>query len=877
MSKFSNYKNAATLFLDDSGNFFYKAFLTQPYTHAVNFSDHNIMSNTTKRMLSTKYLQNGGTQDQPNAINSDVVDIIVKTALWHNKLDNSYSCGTKVQEVQKIGANLYLMLKTVDDANKGSVFDCSIGKTMGGHDSMKATGIGKYISQLESLLYYVLSTNPVDMKSFIDSEVNAIVNALLTMSNGTIGTLKDISEQFITSLGIPVGSTQSNSLMDKLNNLLNHNLSNALENIITMGKNTYDESDKSRFVSMFVYRLNVQQLIQNAVAYAFKETFCILFKGVHTDLTDANAYAFYENVFKNWNKLDDPRVGLLYNSVVSLLYNDGTSENAINVVDVIGKDIPVSDRSKYRLNFNKLEPGSNQTIFGNNLPKIPDEFKGFYYTDANGKCKYEEFNNNEYKDFLNDLYVAIRETKISNGVKSKTINVYGMNLNLNTDLDNFKKCEFKLDVDKLVRDGLHDVGTPGIINIPIHNDIPYMDFPFQNIWQRAPNGDLVTFGASGKLDIKMQPIDDVKDDKCYTTGMNIKTECNTYVHECLLADDADGLNKCIKFLKDHKDTEDLYIKNEIENMHPLIALRTLQKFGFKGIKSYNKVLGREIISVQSVDNWIETFMKKKFTEEEVQRIFTGGNEHIVNYLQNVVSYVNKNPSILNKDVNTEVVQKYNTEYKTNSKPNRDEMIAALKQLKVHMRTNYSIIAPLVPPFIVGPFGLYDTMMNIPLVHSNMMMPTIGFSHPDVHFNPGMFTSVFKQRIDSGRRVGAALFRDLFEQVQRDLKDQGKKLVDSDTKNIIENIERMIATEKELEKVLMYLEEYNAYLDIFNGRVSSESVLNMKTLEQLLDRHKRDLEKYKKLEMTNMEVLNALASLYSDQNDGTYVQLENDLN
>ena len=114
--------------------------------------------------------------------------------------------------------------------------------------------------------------------------------------------------------------------------------------------------------------------------------------------------------------------------------------------------------------------------------------------------------------------------------------------------------------------------------------------------------------------------------------------------QCLLSDDAASLDVCLNTFKNNEFFKTA--KREINSMHPVLALKTLQKFGFR-TEYVNDSLGGKLRKVQSVDSWMKTYMKETFNPSQIQQI-TDGNDRLIAYLDLVSQYINANPGILNK-------------------------------------------------------------------------------------------------------------------------------------------------------------------------------------------------------------------------------------
>lgn len=159
---------------------------------------------------------------------------------------------------------------------------------------------------------------------------------------------------------------------------------------------------------------------------------------------------------------------------------------------------------------------------------------------------------------------------------------------------------------------------------------------------RNPAGDFEVYDADMKnVVISSEKLDDAGIAK---EGLPNGVDAAKYFQECLVNGDANSMEKCLTTSFASADFDVV-----ISSMHPVVALRTLQKFGFRKHKVYVAELGRELWMVENVHHWKANYLNKHFTNDLVLKMFSNKNAKIVTYLNSVASYVNQNPAILNKD------------------------------------------------------------------------------------------------------------------------------------------------------------------------------------------------------------------------------------
>jgi ribosomal protein S13 len=83
----------------------------------------------------------------------------------------------------------------------------------------------------------------------------------------------------------------------------------------------------------------------------------------------------------------------------------------------------------------------------------------------------------------------------------------------------------------------------------------------------------------------------------------------------------------------------------VQSVNPRLAMAILKTYGFRRKMCMDKVAGRQLEKYQSVNEWLETFVDKKFQSKEASSI--KANKKIQNLLKLLVQLINSNPSILN--------------------------------------------------------------------------------------------------------------------------------------------------------------------------------------------------------------------------------------
>jgi hypothetical protein len=333
-------------------------------------------------------------------------------------------------------------------------------------------------------------------------------------------------------------------------------------------------------------------------------------------------------------------------------------------------------------------------------------------------------------------------------------------------------------------------------------------------------------------------------------------ECKKHVYECLLDEDPSSLAKCwIVYGKGVKSKLDFYdtAKKEIGQMHPLVALRTLQRFGFRSASQYDSEARMDLQKIESVDHWKNNYLDKKFPGDAAT---VKGNENLLKYLELIVQYVNANPALINKHYSgssDESVGKFPQSRYAQTLNLHQRMepygpaagINDLNRLKIHQRTGLLGATILRPPF--GGPGVYAPFANAGVMPFGMPI--------------GMMLGGYRSA-QAYPTNGYGKLRNLIADSTERMSHFNKSLDDESKRKIEEKLAHMQKVERELNRTAEYVREYSDLLEAF-GDYSSAS-LNERTLEDLVSRYQRLTDKHSSEERSMLTVLTALQKLAAGQ-------------
>lgn len=329
---------------------------------------------------------------------------------------------------------------------------------------------------------------------------------------------------------------------------------------------------------------------------------------------------------------------------------------------------------------------------------------------------------------------------------------------------------------------------------------------------------------------------------CYTTkfqgpaGGTATKSCGEYFDGCLRGT---GIKACKEFLTKRGYWGDMAV--DIKQMSPVIAVQTLEKFGYRAYKNSSGV-----VEFETVDDWL-----KRLTEADMLGVNGATdadairkNSQLVGYMAAVVAKVNGNPSILNKDLTNKV----NTQH---------------PKLAV-----YGIKAKSFVP--TSTTALLYRLSNAVAVNSMRNSILFGLSNVGTVFlqTGGDMVREIEAAEDATEMWNSSMFRRTFKSIQSALSSAGKKIQDDDRQAILKLVSDLEDSERKLFTTMKFASKYVRLLELF-GDEDSQKVLNLTDLKKFVNaRNKYHLKTTKR---TNglVQILLKLSEA-SDGSDRTLV-------
>lgn len=571
------------------------------------------------------------------------------------------------------------------------------------------------------------------------------------------------------------------------------------------------------------------------------------------------AKQLWQSVYANWGNLQE-ETRRFYNAFMRPMHLN----NYQKWVEMEEKDFagPIND-SNVRINLIRAATSPVAGARGNNpllssvIPFLPSKATGIWYSDAsrtlhkiapNAAARPNKF-------VLVDAY--------TNGYDNKDVAGQPISLDKLDPMD-----RFTIWVDKLVRMRLMHLKRSPTVSLPSADEKQFISLGDHNIWKHDGEGKLFK-SVNGKVeyygDTDQNSLSALKADfKCYSTlTKGNDKQCQEYMFDCLLSGDADGLKKCRNF---HADANFYDVaKEDIQEMHPIVALRTLQKYGFRYISKYDDEAKMNLNKVEPVKHWLENYMAKKFPDPEDQRSVQG-NTRLLDYLELIVQYVNANPTLINKHFSgssEEGAGKFlgtdfskRLQIKQRVEPGDSAAgLYGINLLQSHMRTGLFGATMYKSPFSVSsntgllrsPFG--DAIFPL---GAGLMVPR------QLGGNGYYGGQLYSKRTKEGIVGGSETLSNLILLNMNKLREHNKDITEADKNKINKKLANMHEVEKELYRNLDYINSYGQLLDAM-GDYNSQT-LSIDSLRDLTLRHKDLMDKHNKEEKGMLTVLGAIQKL-----------------
>lgn len=305
------------------------------------------------------------------------------------------------------------------------------------------------------------------------------------------------------------------------------------------------------------------------------------------------------------------------------------------------------------------------------------------------------------------------------------------------------------------------------------------------------------------------------DDTCYSTGIK-NTYCDKFKNLFITSQKRPTLTgEIIEEL--NANLPDKITSHDIIKIHPIIAYKILDSFGFQTYKTPTTMY-EQIEKFESVDDWAPRFMASLSSKPDKFDVRASGK--VITFLHHLVKYVNGNPDIMRS--------------KPSQKQERTEASTFAVRNKLKAYPSRSIYTRDVSKRD----AILQLASNAKLAH-HMKHLTDSLNVPFPFKVPIIMAG--GKRVDTKRMVGGgdgggiALKRILTDLIS-ELKKRGKTLSETDQVQINAYLDKLIGLEGLIKRIILHLTEYRRWLNVLDDKYEYSVTL---------DKIEKHLEKYKK--------------------------------
>lgn len=210
--------------------------------------------------------------------------------------------------------------------------------------------------------------------------------------------------------------------------------------------------------------------------------------------------------------------------------------------------------------------------------------------------------------------------------------------------------DLPIDLSKWVADQVANLSIPQITALDRDDSDEIAHEIVRNGWVRLDNNTYKREMSDGES-IVYKPTDKNFNDlvnvhnNCANTHVFTQdyTKCSKYLTAVLTGD----VNQLAEFVKSSGFDWDK-ARTAINDVHPLLALKTLKSFGFRVKVTNDRVANIKLLKIQSCEDWKNLFLTERFKDHADAITKIKNDVQLCEYLELLVQLVNANPSILNE-------------------------------------------------------------------------------------------------------------------------------------------------------------------------------------------------------------------------------------
>jgi len=388
----------------------------------------------------------------------------------------------------------------------------------------------------------------------------------------------------------------------------------------------------------------------------------------------------------------------------------------------------------------------------------------------------------------------------------------------------------------------------------------------ENSWKhKLADGNVVVFTA-GTQEFADEMVKEANNCKAVGFGSN-PAACREFLQQVASKGDPSALANLARDM-----SEDV-TKDVVADLHPKYALAILKAYGFHRKICRDKIAGRQLTKIQNVDEWLKTYVSKKFTNSsDVQKI--RDNNKFRNFLGLLVQLVNGNPSVLNEwageteestgtiEVPTDLAKRkiVSVESKLRGKPHND-----WNQIKDNMHKVYGNFARGLTfdgMTTNSPFGMDNLFPSV-------VLPTA------THIVRG---STWGGAMTGGAEVKPLLMEhpsafeysrnisQIFTELLNGLKASGKTLSEAEFASLEQKLASFQNMEKDLFETARNIQLYSQLIRILDAEKKKETITESH-IKQYVSKYNHLLDRYERTGSSFQTLISILNDCSDDGGEG----------
>ena len=324
----------------------------------------------------------------------------------------------------------------------------------------------------------------------------------------------------------------------------------------------------------------------------------------------------------------------------------------------------------------------------------------------------------------------------------------------------------------------------------------------------------------------------VKSDNCFNLGIkssdpNSKTECSNFVLKCL---GGQNIEECKNFMLKNTFWKD--VNEEISKMNPDMACELLRKFAFPTVEQLVPEVGLKLNMFVNTTLWLDSLKEREFegsklgskisfSDDELIKI--SSNRELIGYLDALVSFVNKNPGILNTGY---------AKGQLSTNPNAFKGTSLSKFGLSGKVVTQSTIAPSVSSVVALQSTIRQNKVDIASVFG-LPNSNLGFNLQRGGGVTLSFFESFQDKFSEPLRL-STIFEKHMTGFINAMKNVNKQISSNDLLEINKLVSELKVLEEKLLKTAIYTTKYHNLVSVF-GQEDTNGIITLDNLQKFVDK------------------------------------------